>query len=133
MRYRGVRCLRFITAHNDAQLIHANLTHPVYRLRQSNRRRLTSLGRDYLPAYSCKTRYFCPSCHQKRMLAYAEWLEDNVLAPVPHRQSTTRATNPTRSDISVRRSANGPVFNPRAARAEAASAAAQRCYRISYP
>ena len=43
-------------------------------------------GHDYLPAYSCKTRYFCPSCHQKRMLAYGEWLEDNVLAPVPHRQ-----------------------------------------------
>ena len=35
---------------------------------------------------SCKTRYFCLSCHQKRMLAYGEWLEDNVLAPVPHRQ-----------------------------------------------
>ena len=35
---------------------------------------------------SCKTRYFCPNCHQKQMLAYGEWLEDNVLAPVPHRQ-----------------------------------------------
>jgi hypothetical protein len=43
-------------------------------------------GRDYLLAYSCKTRYFCPSCHQKRMLAYGEWLENHVLAPVPHRQ-----------------------------------------------
>jgi len=71
--------------------------------------------------------------NQERMLAYGEWLDDNVLAPVPHRQSTTRATNSTWSNISVRRSANGPVFNPRAARAEAASAEAQRCYRISYP
>ena len=43
-------------------------------------------GHDYLLAYSCKTRYFCPSCHQKRMLAYGEWLEENLLAPVPHRQ-----------------------------------------------
>ncbi len=43
-------------------------------------------GHDYLLAYSCKTRCFCPSCHQKRMLAYGEWLEDNLLAPVPHRQ-----------------------------------------------
>ncbi len=43
-------------------------------------------GHDYLLAYSCKTRYFCPSCHQKRILAYGEWLENNVLAPVPHRQ-----------------------------------------------
>jgi hypothetical protein len=24
--------------------------------------------------------------HQKRMLAYGEWLEDILLAPVPHRQ-----------------------------------------------
>lgn len=36
--------------------------------------------------FSCKTRYFCPSCHQKRMLAYGEWVEDEVLSPVPHRQ-----------------------------------------------
>jgi len=43
-------------------------------------------GHDYLLAFSCKARYFCPSCHQKRMLAYGEWVEDNVLAPVPHRQ-----------------------------------------------
>jgi len=41
---------------------------------------------DYLLAYSCKTRYFCPSCHQKRVLLYGEWVEDNVLEPVPHRQ-----------------------------------------------
>ncbi len=43
-------------------------------------------GHDYLLAYSCKTRYFCPSCHQKRMLSYGEWLEEKLLAPVPHRQ-----------------------------------------------
>ena len=29
-------------------------------------------GHDYLLAFSCKSRYFCPSCHQKRMLAYGE-------------------------------------------------------------
>ena len=44
-------------------------------------------GHDYLLAYSCKTRYFCPSCHQKRMLAYGAWLEENLLAPVPPRHS----------------------------------------------
>ena len=37
-------------------------------------------------AFSCKARYFCPSCHQKRVLAYGEWVEANVLAPAPHRQ-----------------------------------------------
>jgi len=36
--------------------------------------------------FSCKARYFCPSCHQKRVLAYGEWVEANVLAPVLHRQ-----------------------------------------------
>ena len=38
---------------------------------------------DYLLAYSCKTRYFCLSCHQQQMLAYGEWLKNNLLAPVP--------------------------------------------------
>jgi len=40
----------------------------------------------FILAFSCKARYFCPSCHQKRVLAYGEWVEANVLAPVPHRQ-----------------------------------------------
>jgi len=43
-------------------------------------------GHDYLLAFSCKTRYFCPSCHQKRVLVYGDWVEENVLSPVPHRQ-----------------------------------------------
>ena len=43
-------------------------------------------GRDYLLAFSCKTRYFCLSFHQKRMLAYGDWVEEEVLAAVPHRQ-----------------------------------------------
>jgi hypothetical protein len=41
---------------------------------------------EYLLAYSCKTRTFCPSCQQKRVLLYGEWVEQNVLAPVAHRQ-----------------------------------------------
>ena len=48
--------------------------------------RCDACGHDYLLAYSCKTRYFCPSCHQKRVLLYGEWVEENVLEPVPHRQ-----------------------------------------------
>jgi Putative transposase len=31
-------------------------------------------------------RYFCPSCHQKRVLQFGAWVADEVLAPVPHRQ-----------------------------------------------
>lgn len=41
---------------------------------------------DYLLAFSCKTRYFCPSCHQKRLLIYGDWVEEEILVPVPHRQ-----------------------------------------------
>ena len=29
---------------------------------------------------------FCPSCHQKRVVEYGEWLLSNVLKNVPHRQ-----------------------------------------------
>ena len=43
-------------------------------------------GHDLLLAFSCKTRYFCPSCQQKRVLLYGEWVEEHVLAPVPHRR-----------------------------------------------
>ena len=25
-------------------------------------------GHEYLPAFSCKRRHFCPSCHQKRLI-----------------------------------------------------------------
>ncbi len=41
---------------------------------------------EYLLPFSCKARYFCPSCHAKRLAAWSEWLEADVLAPVPHRQ-----------------------------------------------
>jgi len=36
------------------------------------RMRCAECGHDRLLAFSCKTRYFCPSCHQKRVLAYSE-------------------------------------------------------------
>ena len=41
---------------------------------------------EYLLAFSCKCRYFCPSCHGKRLALWTLWLEDSLLAPVPHRQ-----------------------------------------------
>lgn len=36
--------------------------------------------------YSCKRRCFCPSCHQKRALLFAEHVEQEVLGQVPIRQ-----------------------------------------------
>lgn len=41
---------------------------------------------EFLSAFSCKTRYFCPSCHAKRLAEWTLWLGDELLAPVPHRQ-----------------------------------------------
>jgi hypothetical protein len=35
--------------------------------------------------FSCRGRSFCPSCEKKRQLLWAEWLQEKVLAPVPHR------------------------------------------------
>jgi hypothetical protein len=37
-------------------------------------------------AYSCKCRLFCPSCQQKRILLFAEWLDTHILAEVSHAQ-----------------------------------------------
>lgn len=41
---------------------------------------------EFLLAFSCQGRYFCPSCHQKRVVSFAEWTEQEVLEKVPHRQ-----------------------------------------------
>ena len=35
--------------------------------------------------FSCRGRSFCPSCEKKRQLVWAEWLQKEVLAAVPHR------------------------------------------------
>jgi ribosomal protein S27E len=42
-------------------------------------------GHEYLLAFSCKRRHFCPSCHQKRVVEFGEWLCGEVLKKVPHR------------------------------------------------
>ena len=42
-------------------------------------------GHAYLLAFSCKCRHFCPSCHQKRVVEFGEWICQEVLKAVPHR------------------------------------------------
>ena len=37
-------------------------------------------------AFRCKGRGFCPSCHARRMAEWSLWLDERLLAPVPHRQ-----------------------------------------------
>ena len=41
---------------------------------------------EFLLPFSCKGRYFCPSCHQKRIVAFAERVETHLLEKVPHSQ-----------------------------------------------
>lgn len=45
----------------------------------------TDCGHEYLLAFSCKRRHFCPSCHQKRVVEFGQWLCCEVLKKVPHR------------------------------------------------
>jgi len=42
-------------------------------------------GHEYLLAFSSKRRHFCPSCHQKRVVEFGEWVCGEVLRKVPHR------------------------------------------------
>jgi hypothetical protein len=48
--------------------------------------RCDDCAHEYLLAFSCKGRYFGPSCHAKRLAIWAQWLDTKLLAPVPHRQ-----------------------------------------------
>ena len=47
--------------------------------------RCEDCGHEYLLAFSCKRRYFCPSCHQKRVVEFGEYLCEERLKAVPHR------------------------------------------------
>ncbi len=48
--------------------------------------RCPDCSQEYLLAFSCKTRYFCPSCQAKRVAAFVEWVTGELLEPVAHRQ-----------------------------------------------
>ena len=47
--------------------------------------RCEDCGHEYLLAFSCKRRHFCPSCHQKRVVEFGEWFLDDLAVTVPHR------------------------------------------------
>ena len=40
---------------------------------------------EYLLAFSCRGRWFCPSCHQKKVQLFGALLSETILFPVPHR------------------------------------------------
>ncbi|NIR60511.1 MAG: transposase [Gammaproteobacteria bacterium] len=41
---------------------------------------------EFLVAFRCKGRQFCPSCHARRLAEWSLWLDEELLAPVAHRQ-----------------------------------------------
>ena len=41
--------------------------------------RCDACAHEYLLAFSCKCRYFCPSCHAKRLAIWAQWLDTALL------------------------------------------------------
>lgn len=41
---------------------------------------------EYLLSFSCKGRYFCPSCHQRRVQEFSLFLTEHILEKVAHRQ-----------------------------------------------
>ena len=43
-------------------------------------------GHQHLLAFTCKSRHFCPACHQRRTLHTGAWIAQSVCHPVTHRQ-----------------------------------------------
>ncbi len=41
---------------------------------------------EYLLAFSCRGRWFCPSCHNKKMVQFGHYLKETILYPAPHLQ-----------------------------------------------
>jgi hypothetical protein len=48
--------------------------------------RCAACGAEFLVAFRCKGRHFCPSCHARRLAEWSRWLDERLLAPVAHRQ-----------------------------------------------
>ncbi len=48
--------------------------------------RCPDCGHEYLLAFSCKGRWFCPCCHAKKVIQFGEPLKETILYPIPHRQ-----------------------------------------------
>ena len=41
---------------------------------------------EFLLAFSCRGRWFCPICHNKKVVQFGHHLKESVLYPFPHRQ-----------------------------------------------
>ena len=50
--------------------------------------RCDDCAHEYLLAFSCKCRYFCPSCHAKRLAIWTQWLDTTCLLYTSSRGTT---------------------------------------------
>ena len=48
--------------------------------------RCSACRAEFLVAFRCKGRHFCPSCHARRLAEWSVWLDEHLLAPIAHRQ-----------------------------------------------
>jgi len=48
--------------------------------------RCSDCGAESLLMFSCHGRGFCPSCHAKRREEWGEWMREELILDVPHRQ-----------------------------------------------
>jgi len=55
--------------------------------------RCDECSHEYLLAFSCKGRWFCPSCHQKKVQMFGAMLAESIVAAVPHRHFTFTISN----------------------------------------
>ena len=60
-------------------------------------------GHEKLIAFTCKTRGFCPSCHQRRALETADWIARDITFDVPHRMYVFTVPKVLRSIFRKRR------------------------------
>ena len=60
-------------------------------------------GHEKLLAFSCKTRHFCPSCHQRKVKQVGHWIAYDVCFNVPHRQFVFTIPKPLRGIFRKRR------------------------------
>jgi hypothetical protein len=58
--------------------------------------RCEDCGHEYLLAFSCKRRHFYPSCHQKRVVEFGDWVCREVVKAVPHRHVVL---SPPKADV----------------------------------
>ena len=68
-------------------------------------------GHERLLAFTCKTRHFCPSCHQRKVRQTGDWIARVLCFDVPHRQFVFTMPKPLRGIFRKRRKLLDHLFS----------------------